>query len=803
MPTASRFPRLSPGKLWESVQRILDAWEGRKGHGVPLHLRGVDADMFRVEDDDDFTHFRVDTENYRVISRDAFYANTVIKEGSTQQTLGRNDNRQPASGIGLTRIYAASDTTDDDTGGASIDLWGSQFSAGREGTVSIHAFGQGSGTANAVRFYTRSGVDTEAERVRIFGSGGVYIGDTPSDPGANNLTVQGNLVITGLVTAGSGTGVTDHGALTGLSDDDHNIYHTDARALTWLGTRSTTDLPEGANLYYTQTRFNTAFAAKDTGDLAEGVNLYYTDARARAALSAGTGISYNSGTGVITATGGVTAPLTLTLNDATANDVSTVLTLVHTTSGGGGTFSPDTGGSLPTDLQAYWDLDEASGDVTDSITSLVGTNSGTVSTTGKVGNARTFSGAEYITVAQTTALDQKNNWSIALWAKPTNLSVIQTLVTKGTATASASHQYLLYINANANGDVMFATATENVYTAGGVLTINVWNHIVVTCSGGNTYKIYVNGVDQSLSGSISAITSAITDSWVIGRHSAGTGRYFTGDVDELGLWDKTLSSTEVGDLYNSGSGNTYTLSGVGQTGIGAGLLFQAEDDAGGTENVAQIAGLLTNAANAAEASALTFSTRTSGGALTEHVRIAGNGAVTLNGPLTVIRSDASSSGVFATLRNTSTGSSAGIAQSFELTESNGTTQQIAGQIRVVKTSAWTSGDSATLDGSMSFLVLENGSLTSWLNFSAASGTVTMQYPLAMNANVTLGEGANIVTGTTTGTKIGTSASQKIGFHNVTPVAQETVTGSRGGNAALADLLTKLATKGLIVDGTSA
>lgn len=42
-----------------------------------------------------------------------------------------------------------------------------------------------------------------------------------------------------------------------------------------------------------------------------------------------------------------------------------------------------------------------------------------------------------------------------------------------------------------------------------------------------------------------------------------------------------------------------------------------------------------------------------------------------------------------------------------------------------------------------------------------------------------------------------------GFSGVTPANAPTVTGSRGGNAALADLLTKLAARGLIVDGTSA
>lgn len=49
-------------------------------------------------------------------------------------------------------------------------------------------------------------------------------------------------------------GTTDHGQLSGLGDDDHTQYHNNARALTWLNTRSTNDLPEGGNLYYTNER---------------------------------------------------------------------------------------------------------------------------------------------------------------------------------------------------------------------------------------------------------------------------------------------------------------------------------------------------------------------------------------------------------------------------------------------------------------------------------------------------------------------------------------------------------------------
>jgi hypothetical protein len=42
----------------------------------------------------------------------------------------------------------------------------------------------------------------------------------------------------------------------------------------------------------------------------------------------------------------------------------------------------------------------------------------------------------------------------------------------------------------------------------------------------------------------------------------------------------------------------------------------------------------------------------------------------------------------------------------------------------------------------------------------------------------------------------------VGFNNTAPIAKPTVTGSKGGNAALASLITALANYGLIVDSTT-
>ncbi len=64
-------------------------------------------------------------------------------------------------------------------------------------------------------------------------------------------------------------------------------------------------------------------------------------------------------------------------------------------------------------------------------------------------------------------------------------------------------------------------------------------------------------------------------------------------------------------------------------------------------------------------------------------------------------------------------------------------------------------------------------------------------------------GNNIAMSTTTGTMIATAVNQLLGFWGAAPVTQPTVTGSRGGNVALASLLTQLSTMGLVVDSTTA
>jgi hypothetical protein len=61
----------------------------------------------------------------------------------------------------------------------------------------------------------------------------------------------------------------------------------------------------------------------------------------------------------------------------------------------------------------------------------------------------------------------------------------------------------------------------------------------------------------------------------------------------------------------------------------------------------------------------------------------------------------------------------------------------------------------------------------------------------------------VQTGGTNGVQIGSTFTDKVGFWGHAPAVVQTVTGSRGGNAALASLLTALANVGIVIDSSSA
>lgn len=90
------------------------------------------------------------------------------------------------------------------------------------------------------------------------------------------------------------------------------------------------------------------------------------------------------------------------------------------------------------------------------------------------------------------------------------------------------------------------------------------------------------------------------------------------------------------------------------------------------------------------------------------------------------------------------------------------------------------------------------------SFASATGTIADAATLSIDGAPAVGTNAAITRSYALWVQAGgMRIAGNWGLNDAVPSATDTVTGSRSANAALADLITKLATKGVIIDGTSA
>ena len=158
----------------------------------------------------------------------------------------------------------------------------------------------------------------------------------------------------------------------------------------------------------------------------------------------------------------------------------------------------------------------------------------------KSGRAAWFNGIN--TLASTDNITLGDNFTVAFWTKPdsTGMSNSHAALSTGNSTSSGIFQ-------------IDYTAVNQIRIIGGVnistdLTNDEWNHIVITKSDNSTddkmVRMYTGGsfrVDQS----------GVTTRWdmiKIGKNRLEEG-HWNGYIDEFKIYNRTLSTQEVLDLY--------------------------------------------------------------------------------------------------------------------------------------------------------------------------------------------------------------------------------------------------------------
>lgn len=206
----------------------------------------------------------------------------------------------------------------------------------------------------------------------------------------------------------------------------------------------------------------------------------------------------------------------------------------------------------------------------------VGTNHGTLMngctyTTGKIGNTFTFDGVNDLVSLPSGSLVFTGDFSVSVWVYASVLSgekhIIANVHKEGGATGLwKGWNVFVY-----NNKVYFriwnsGSASDCVQTS--TFTTGQWYLITVTKKG-SSQKLYINGILESTNNS--ALTPnysspnfpTIGTSWYYtGYNSVGYDYSYcwNGKIDGVTTWQKELTSDEVTQLYNAGTGTQYPFS---------------------------------------------------------------------------------------------------------------------------------------------------------------------------------------------------------------------------------------------------
>ena len=151
--------------------------------------------------------------------------------------------------------------------------------------------------------------------------------------------------------------------------------------------------------------------------------------------------------------------------------------------------------------------------------------------------------------------DIANAFSIGMWVKPDNLAASRLLFSKATLDANVNG-YMLRHNIT-TGELylqMRTTLVNRNFTFDTALTAGVWQYIVFTYAGGsniNGAHVYRNGVKSTTPAS-GTLTGTMLQGQPFRIGQRNDSFYFSGPMDEITVWNKELSQSEVDELYNGG-----------------------------------------------------------------------------------------------------------------------------------------------------------------------------------------------------------------------------------------------------------
>ncbi len=212
-------------------------------------------------------------------------------------------------------------------------------------------------------------------------------------------------------------------------------------------------------------------------------------------------------------------------------------------------------------LAGYWPLDEGSGGIAydDSGTNATGTWYGSTPyyTTGKIGPyAGSFNGAnDYVNMGNPTALQSTNALTVSAWINPSVTTSWLRIVSNSWQSGSLGGVIDLSTGGSSNVFCFIKTTSgsPSISSPSNSISAGSWAHVVCEYSG-SSLSLYINGVlvNQTLVGGTLSYSNGYP--WAIGAEmgTSTPAEFFNGAIDDVRIYGRALSASEVAAMYNGG-----------------------------------------------------------------------------------------------------------------------------------------------------------------------------------------------------------------------------------------------------------